>query len=270
MRRHLTSAVLATALVLSVAACAGGSATTAAAPSTAVSSPSPTVPAKITTASFVTSTTDALTKAGSYAFSYTMTASGTTLGGSGRVVMSSPTDLTMATTTDTGSGKVSMVMVGGHLYMDGAIAGAAGKWIALTDATTPSLAGLADQLKESADPSAMLSKLSGDAITVVRGEKSTVDGVEVTAYTMTMDVAELAKATGQDVTTAELDQLKAAGTDGKMGLVYYVDKDNLPIKVSLTMGDVMTEEMSYSGFGAQEPVAAPAAETVILASALGI
>jgi hypothetical protein len=271
MHRWLTSATLAAAVALVLGACTTGAGADEAAPVAAAASETPTTPAQMTTASLLAASMTAVTKAGSYAVTYKETVGGTTLTGSGRLVGTSISAMAIAMTVDTGTaGTLSMLVVGGRVYMDGAIAGAAGKWIDLTDAATASFAGLADQISSSADPYSMLSKLADDAVQVVRGGTSTIDGAEVTDYAMTVDVTEIVKATGLQLTQAQLDQLTAAGYTGTMGIDYYVGKDDLPVKVTVTMGDLLTEEMSYSGFGTQAAITPPAPGTVIPASQLGL
>lgn len=270
MRRTLGSAALAVSLALTLGACASDSSTPGAATGATPDAATSSAPVELTTAAFVTSMTDALHEAGSYAFTYSMTASGTTVTGNGRFVGTSPETTAMAMTTEVAPGtSIAMILVDGKIYMDGAVAGSAGKWIDLTDSSDPSLSGLADQLAASGDPTEMISKLSGDSVQITRGERSTVDGVEVTAYTMALDVVEVSKATGQEFTDAQIAELEAAGGTG-MDIVYLIDDDGLPVELTTTMGDLMTQTMTYSGYGAQEPVTAPAPETIISAAELGL
>jgi hypothetical protein len=268
MSRVFTSAVVAATLALGLAACATSPAAKTADPvTTAVSTPSAT---PLTPASFMTDTAAALAKAGSYAFTSTTTTSGMTITSAGSVTDSTPTHLAMELTVVSGSsGTVKMRLVEGHAYMDGTIAGAAGKWIDLSDAAEPSLSGLADQAASSADPSGFLAKVSKDAMQITAGEQSTVDGIAVTAYNVAVDFQVLAKASGMAITQAQIDQVTAAG-GSSVGVVYLVDKDSRPVKVTVAMGDFMTQETTYSGFGTQAPVTPPAPETVVLASSLGI
>jgi hypothetical protein len=272
MSRVFTSAVVAATLVLGLAACATSPAAKTADPvTTAVSTPSAT-PSKavLTPASFMKDTAAALAKAGSYAFASTTTTSGMTITSAGSVADSTPTHLAMELTVVSGSsGTVKMRLVDGHAYMDGTIAGAAGKWIDLADAAEPSLSGLAGQAASSADPSGFLEKVSKDAMQITAGEQSTVDGIAVTAYNVAVDFQVLAKASGMAITQAQIDQVTAAG-GSSVGVVYLVDKDSRPVKVTVAMGDFMTQKTTYSGFGTQAPVTAPEPATVILASTLGI
>ena len=87
-----------------LAACGGGTTTAgdvSAATRTSASA-SPTTPAPLTGASFVSRTTSALLAAGSYAFTYTASTEGTTVSGSGRFVGTSASDLRMAFAVETG------------------------------------------------------------------------------------------------------------------------------------------------------------------------
>jgi len=274
MRRPLISAALAAALALSLAACADStgtkdSASGASASAGAVRESAAPADAKLTLASFIADTSAAFTAAGSYKFTLTSTMSGQTTGASGTIVGSTAGSLSMSVTTDTGGGgSVTIIMADGGTYMDGTMAGEPGKWIDLGTSTNPALAGLADEMKKSADPAATLSKLSSTAGTIVRGETSTIDGTKVTAYTLSVDMTDMLAAMGQ--AGASTDALAAAGATGMVETVYYVDAKGRPVKSVTTLGTTLSQEATYSGFGEQEPVKAPEASTIIPASAIGM
>lgn len=273
MRRPLVPTVLAGALALLLAACGGGTSTadgTANGATRTQASASTTPTAELTGASFISRTSAALLAAGSYAFTYTASTSGVTVNGSGRFVGTSTTDLGMDVSVDTGSSIVRMLVVDGRAYMDGALVGATGKWIDLTDASSSGLTDVVTQMKDSIDPSALFAGLSGNALTVTKGDTTTVDGTEATAYKLTMDLAAMTQVLGRTMTADELDQLKATVGSTAMDIVYYLDAKDRPVKTTITMGTFMTQEMHYSGFGTQEPITAPAPADVVPASQLGL
>ena len=150
------------------------------------------------------------------------------------------------------------------------LVGATGKWIDLTDASTSGLSGMAQQIRDSIDPSAMFAGTGPDSLTVTKGESTTIDGTEATAYRITLDVAAMAQVLGRTLSAEELDQVKAAAGGTSMDVVYYLDAQDRPIRTTVTMGTFMTQEMRYSGFGTQSPITAPAAADVIPASELGL
>lgn len=271
-RRPLVPTALAGVVAVLLAACGGGTTTAgdvSAAARTSASA-SPTTPAPLTGASFVSRTTSALLAAGSYAFTYTASTEGTTVSGSGRFVGTSASDLGMAFAVETGGSTVRMLVAAGHAYLDGALVGATGKWIDLTDASTSALSGMAQQIRDSIDPSAMFAGTGPDSLTVTKGESTTIDGTEATAYRITLDVAAMAQVLGRTLSAEELDQVKAAAGGTSMDVVYYLDAQDRPIRTTVTMGTFMTQEMRYSGFGTQSPITAPAAAEVIPASELGL
>ncbi|MCR6493283.1 hypothetical protein [Cellulomonas sp. P24] len=273
MRRPLVPAALAGALALLLAACGGGTSTvesTANGATRTQASTSATPTAELTGASFISRTSAALLAAGSYAFTYTATTSGVTVNGSGRFVGTSAADLGMDFSVDTGGSIVRMLVADGHAYMDGALVGATGTWIDLTDATSSGLTDVVTQMKDSIEPSAMFAGLSGDALTVTKGDTTTVDGTEATAYRLTMDLAAMTQVLGREMTSEELDQFKATAGTTSMDVVYYLDANDRPISTTITMGTFMTQELHYSGFGTQEPITAPAPADVVPASQLGL
>lgn len=271
MRRSLTTIAAAAALTVALAGCGGGSGTSATKPSSSAASASstPTEDAAITPASFLKKTGDALTGAGSYAFTTTTTTSGMTITGGGRAVVSGAGGVAVEMTMDVSGQSLTMRVVDGHIYMDGSMAGAAGQWIDLTDSSNPQLAGLGAQFADSADPVSSLAKLPEGSMTVAPGEKTTLDGADVTKYKVTMDVQDLMKVSGQELTQEQIDALGTAAT-GDMGIIYYIDSKDRPVKATITMGTLMTQEMAFTGFGSQEPIVAPAADTVLSAASLGL
>jgi hypothetical protein len=271
MRRPLVPTALAGVVALLLAACGGGTTADGVSAATRTSaSASPTTPATLTGASFVSRTTAAMLAAGSYAFTYTASTEGTTVNGSGRFVGTSASDLGMEFAVETGGSTVRMLVAAGHAYMDGALVGATGKWIDLTDAATSALSGMAQQIRDSIDPSAMFAGLGPEALTVTKGESTTIDGTAATAYRITLDVAAMTQVLGRTLSAEELDQVTAAAGGTSMDLVYYLDAQDRPIRTTVTMGTFMTQEMRYSGFGTQAPITVPAATDVIAASELGL
>ena len=126
------------------------------------------------------------------------------------------------------------------------------------------------EIRDSIDPSAMFAGTGPDSLTVTKGESTTIDGTEATAYRITLDVAAMAQVLGRTLSAEELDQVKAAAGGTSMDVVYYLDAQDRPIRTTVTMGTFMTQEMRYSGFGTQSPITAPAAAEVIPASELGL
>lgn len=274
MRRSLVSVTAAAALAVSLAACGGGAGAQEPTPTpsqSAAASPSPTPSEEpaITPASLLAKTSGALGAAGSYAFSVTATNRGTAQTGSGRVLTSAAGDISIqASATDDGH-TLGLVLVGGRVYLDGAVAEAPGYWFDLTDSTVPDTTSMTSGFVDWATPLTALSKLPAGAIQVVRGDASTVDGVKVTEYRVTMSLEDLAKVAGEDLTADESAQLAAAPA-GSVGMLLLVDPDYRPVKVTIAMGDVLKQEMTLSGFGTQQPVPAPDAGAVVPGSEIGM
>lgn len=275
MRRSLFSVTAAAAIVVSLAACGGGAGAQEPTPtpsqSSAAASPSPTPTEEpaITPASLLAKTSGALGAAGSYAFSVTATNRGTAQTGTGRVLASTTGDTSIQVSATADGQTVGLVLVGGRVYLDGTAAEAPGYWFDLTDSTVPDTTSMTSGFVDWATPLTALSKLPAGAIQVVRGEASTVDGVKVTEYRVSMSLEDLAKIAGEDLTADESAQLAAAPA-GSLGMLLLVDADYRPVKVTIAMGDVLKQEMTLSGFGTQQPVAAPDAGAVVPGSEIGM
>jgi hypothetical protein len=269
VRRPRSSAWLALALgaTLSVASCSGGGGTAPhpatggaglASPAAASSAPS-----RAGSGSDVLTADDFVAKVGaaqkmqkSVRMSISATAAGTAITATATVDMRGSKIAMDEKVRVPGAGDVEIRLVDGDVYMN---LGAAthGKWVTIDprDADDPlaKYAGLLD----GSDPTRQLDGVKG-AITSAKpsGPPTTLDGVPVQKYVLTVDTAKLG--------TAMQDQLGAASSalPATLKYTYWIDSNDLMRKVETTIAGSKAE-LAFDHWGVPVAVTAPPAADIL-------
>jgi hypothetical protein len=130
-------------------------------------------------------------------------------------------------------------------------------WIKLgggDDPLSKALAGGFDQMAEQNTPSSVIDQLS-KAGKITKTWQAKLNGQDVTHYALTLDMA---KATG----LAKLPADAAAKLPKTANVDIWLTKDQLPVQVVMTVGDLMSTTVHYTNWGAKVDVDAPAADQV--------
>ena len=143
-----------------------------------------------------------------------------------------------------------------------------------TDPLSQSLGGALSQSAEQSDPSKMLDQIS-KAGRIISSDQTELNGQKVNHYKVELDVAKaIDQFTGQ-LPAATRDKLTdmLKGKDIKLPAELWLDKDNLPVQVTMDQGPMMQAlgapagdakfTMKYSDWGTQVDVATPPAEQVV-------
>ncbi|MGW3966386.1 hypothetical protein ACWED2_41665 [Amycolatopsis sp. NPDC005003] len=143
-----------------------------------------------------------------------------------------------------------------------------------TDPLSQALGGALSQSAEQSDPSKMLDQISKTG-RIISSDQTELDGEKVNHYKVELDVAKsVDQFTGQVPAAAReklTDMLK--GKDVKLPAELWLNKDNLPVQVTMDQGPMMQAlgvpagdakfTMKYSDWGTQVDVAAPPADQVV-------
>jgi hypothetical protein len=144
-----------------------------------------------------------------------------------------------------------------------------------TDPVSQALGGALSQSAEQSDPSKMLDQIS-KAGRIISSDQTELNGEQVNHYKVELDVAKAVdQFTGQVPSAARdkiTDMLK--GKDIKLPAELWLDKNNLPVQVTMDQGPMMKAmgapgagdskfTMKYSDWGTQVDVAAPPADQVV-------
>lgn len=142
------------------------------------------------------------------------------------------------------------------------------------DPLSQAMSGVLSQSAEQSDPSKMLDQVS-KAGRIISSDQTELNGQKVNHYKVELDVAKaIDQFTGQ-VPAAERDKLTdmLKGKDVKIPAELWLDKDNLPVQVTMDQGPMMQAlgapagdakmTMKYSDWGTQVDVTAPPADQVV-------
>ncbi|PRX49068.1 hypothetical protein B0I33_103101 [Prauserella shujinwangii] len=185
----------------------------------------------------------------------------------------------MAITMNMGGQTMEMRLVDRTMYMKlpgEAAAQMGGKeWVKVsadgTDPLSQQLGSSFDQMAEQSDPSKVLDQIK-QAGEITNSEETTLDGQDVTHYTIELDFAKIADQYGAaGVSEEQMKQL--ADKVGKLPMELWLNGDNLPVQVSMDMAKVMEAAgapagqggsmlMKYTDWGAPVNVEAPPADQV--------
>jgi hypothetical protein len=143
-----------------------------------------------------------------------------------------------------------------------------------TDPLSQAMGGALSQSAEQSDPSKMLDQIS-KAGRIISSDQTELNGQKVNHYKVELDVAKaIDQFTGQ-VPAAAREQLteKLKGKDLKIPAELWLDKDNLPVRITMDQGPMMQAmgapagdakfTMKYSDWGTQVDVVAPPADQVV-------
>jgi hypothetical protein len=170
------------------------------------------------------------------------------------------TQMDMKITTD--DGEMGLKVVDKAVYMSlpadsRAKAGITTPWLKLgggDDAVSKALAGGFDQLAEQNSPETVLDQLS-KAGKITKTWQTTLNGQPVTHYALQVDVAKAGEA-------AKLPADVAAKLPKTEDVDVWLDKNQLPVQVVMSMSDTLTATIHYTNWGAKVDVAAPPADQV--------
>jgi len=160
------------------------------------------------------------------------------------------------------SGDVELRVVDKAVYMS-LPADARGKqgittpWLKLgggDDPVSKALAGGFDQMAEQGSPTSILDQLS-KAGKITKSWQTTLNGQPVTHYALVIDTAKAGEG-------AQLPADAAAKLPKTADVDIWINSDQLPVQVVMTMGDLLTSTMHYTNWGAKVDVAAPPADQV--------
>ncbi|MEV4055634.1 hypothetical protein AB0J55_30895 [Amycolatopsis sp. NPDC049688] len=143
-----------------------------------------------------------------------------------------------------------------------------------TDPVSQALGGALSQSAEQSDPGKMLDQISKTG-RIISSDQTELNGEQVNHYKVELDVAKaIDQFTGQ-VPAAARDKLTdmLKGKDIKIPAELWLDKDNLPVQVTMDQGPLMQAlgapagdakfTMKYSDWGTQVDVTAPPADQVV-------
>jgi hypothetical protein len=143
-----------------------------------------------------------------------------------------------------------------------------------TDPVSQALGGALSQSAEQSDPSKMLDQISKTG-RIISSDQTELNGEQVNHYKVELDVAKaIDQFTGQvpEATRAQLTE-KLKGKDVKIPAELWLNKDNLPVQVTMDQGPMMQAlgapagdakfTMKYSDWGTRVDVTAPPADQVV-------
>ena len=167
----------------------------------------------------------------------------------------------MHTTGSMLGSELDMILVDGEMYL-GMGASGDGKYLHMSAADLAAdqeFSGMADSFKANTDLGAQAKGFAAGITSFKETGTDVVDGKDVTLYTMTADPS---KITGD---AAGIDPTMLAQV-GDLTVVYALDKDNVPLKVDVTM-DITGKTMNVTSVASKinEPVTitAPPADQVV-------
>jgi hypothetical protein len=145
-------------------------------------------------------------------------------------------DLSM-TVPGEGSMKLKQIVIGNTIYMTGIPGMPAKQWVKLSlDELGQAAGGATANLGTGSDPADQLKLLTQVSDDVKEAGKETVNGVETTKYTGSIDLEKAVEASG--ASAKELAQVKKQYEQlGLKSIPFelYIDEDNLPARMTMTM-----------------------------------
>jgi len=150
-------------------------------------------------------------------------------------------------TMDMGGQKVETIMIGQTMYMQ---MGQGGQYMKMDVGELTGQQGGA-QAAEMNDPTRLLefAKKAGE---ITDSEETTVEGQQATHYTIDLDFAKMADEMGA-LTGAAGEQLK--GVDANVPMEVWLNSEDLPIKMTMDMSELMKQAMEQAGGGANQMAA---------------
>ena len=213
-------------------------------------------PAVLSKDKFAAEIAAAQTEADSAHFEVAIDVQGQSFEGSGDLAgLGNPDDLRAQFSADFAGEPVEMRLIGKMVYLKGASFAQDGKeWIGIngSDPSNP-----LSQLFDSANPANFNAYLDG--VTDLKDEGTeNIAGVETRHYSLTIDTATMLEANpmfeGQDASSMGMPETITSDV--------YVDADNRPIKLEVTLGDTGTVEATFSDYGKDVTIEEPDPSTV--------
>ncbi|WP_019808925.1 hypothetical protein [Saccharomonospora halophila] len=215
------------------------------------------------------SSSDKASEASSSRFTMETTAMGQTMRAEGQARYAGA-DTAMSMTMDIQGQPMEMRMVDRTMYMkmpqgQGAALGAeTGKpWVEMSlDGDNPMAEAMGGaDMAEQSDPTRILEQLEQFGGEIVDTRETTLDGEQVTRYTVELDMAKAATMMGGEQLRAE--PQPSQGTTIPMEL--YLDSANLPVRIEMdmeVMGQSSSMVMNYTDWGTPVTIEAPPADQV--------
>jgi hypothetical protein len=147
-----------------------------------------------------------------------------------------------------GQGAISMILVDSTLYMSlGEATG--GKYFELS-LDDPSVEQFLGQLKNQMNPAQAVKALEGAVTGFEAAGSETIDGEETTKYVLEVDAQKVFASQGT---------MLPPGVDVPKSLTYtfWVNDENLPLRMAVDMGDLGQAEMNFSAWGEPVDIEAP-------------
>ncbi|MEU4251747.1 hypothetical protein AB0F15_30455 [Amycolatopsis sp. NPDC026612] len=285
--RKTTLLAAGAALVLTLTACSGNSATGTAEPAAGGQTQA------VGSSGLASPFTDAIqlasaskqgtAKSKSAKFSMTGSAAGQTLSATGAMAFDGA-NTKFSMTSTTGGETTEMRMVDQVMYIklsaqDQQQMGADKAWAKIsangTDPLSQAMGSALSQSADQSDPSKILDKISA-AGRIISSDRTELNGEQVNHYKVEIDVAKAVDQFTGQVPAATRDKFTEMikGKDIKIPAELWLDKDNLPVQVTMDQGPMMQAmglpgtgdakfTMKYSDWGTQVDVAAPPADQVV-------
>ena len=170
-----------------------------------------------------------------------------------------------------GAMKLKQIVVGNTIYMSGIPGMPGNQWVKLSleELSAAAGGGATANLGAGSDPADQLKLLTQVSDDVKADGKATINGVETTKYTGTIDLEKAAAASGAEAKDlAEVKkQYQQLGLK-EIPFTLYVDDENLPARMEMSMnGEVanagktekmhMTMKLDFTDWGADVKIAAP-------------
>ncbi|PPK69848.1 hypothetical protein V5P93_006512 [Actinokineospora auranticolor] len=195
---------------------------------------------------------------------YTVNAQGMEITGEGDMDLGS--ELAMQMKMDMPTGSVEVRLVDRVMYVKIPQAAQTGKpWVKVdldgTSATAKQLSGILDSSQQT-NPTKILEQL-GDAGEITSTKEETVDGVQTTRYSITVQVSKL-KDKAMGMSEDALSQLQASGVK-ELPVDVWIDQDGLPVKYQVEMtiaGQKVKTVATYKDWGKPVTIKAPPASQV--------
>lgn len=251
-----TTALASIALIATLGLTACGDDSKPAAQGEEQTAPAPS--AEMTADNFVQRINDAQYKAGSATMLMEMSMMGMDMTATAEMVVTEKVeDLAMHMSMDvpgTG-GSMEMIMIGTSAYLK--MAEVTGEKFAELPQDQMGAMGL-DDFEAQTNPGAQLELYEKALTDFTVGDKETIDGVETTKYTLSLDTKKVLESEGDAVGVEEALELLG----DTMTYVMYIDSNDLPKRITMNLGGGDTT-ITFSDWGKKLDIVAPAEDQLV-------
>jgi len=152
-----------------------------------------------------------------------------------------------------GQGTIQMILIDSVLYMN--LGPATGDKFFELRLDDPSAEAFLGQLKSQLNPAEAIKALEGAVTGFEAAGTETVDGQETTKYVLQVDTQKVLARQGTPL---------PPGVDvpDTLDYTFWLNADNLPVKIAVEMGALGTIEMNFTGWGEPVDIAAPPANQI--------